>query len=108
MNESRRSLPEIDQQSLRELLRSGEKVVIIDVRAAEEFSAGHIEGAVNIPIDDLSAKAHTIPSGSRVVTACNAGGARSHRAVEILLGLGHDKTAALSGGTRGWLAQLGK
>lgn len=105
MNRPGSAVPEIDQQSLRELLSSDENVVIIDVRTAEEYSAGHIEGAINIPIDALSIQAHALPSGIRIVTACNAGGARSHRAVEELHRLGHKKAVALSGGTRGWLAQ---
>jgi rhodanese-related sulfurtransferase len=44
MSEPKQPIPFIDPQSLRKLVRSGEKVVIVDVRAPEEFAAGHVEG----------------------------------------------------------------
>ena len=47
-----------DRATLKRRLESGEKVALIDVRSAEEFRGplGHIAGASNIPIAELSAK----------------------------------------------------
>jgi rhodanese-related sulfurtransferase/DNA-binding HxlR family transcriptional regulator len=45
-------------------------VVLIDVRPAEEFEAGHIEGALSIPIDELDARMDELPDGVELVAYC--------------------------------------
>ena len=60
--------------------------VIIDVRSAEEFSAGHIEGAINIPVDQIGQKVSGIKKlkqGSTILVYCRSG-RRSAAAAEIL------------------------
>jgi rhodanese-related sulfurtransferase len=57
-----------DPQSLRELVRTGEKVLIVDVRSPEEFAAGHVEGAINIPSDQLATQPGELPADARIVT----------------------------------------
>lgn len=102
MSEHKQPIPFINPQALSERLRSGEKVVIVDVRAPEEFSADHIEGAINMPSDQLAAKAGELPADVSIVAVCNFGGARSCSAAELLHQMGYDKAAALQGGMRGW------
>jgi rhodanese-related sulfurtransferase len=50
-------------------LRRGE-VVLVDVRPAEEFEAGHIEGARSIPIDELDERLAELPADREVVAYC--------------------------------------
>src|SRR5205823_1468994 len=50
-------------------LRRGE-VVLVDVRPAEEFEAGHIEGARSIPIDELEGRLAELPADREVVAYC--------------------------------------
>lgn len=50
-------------------VRAGE-VTILDVRPAEEFEAGHIPGAVSIPVADLKARLDELPKGREVVAYC--------------------------------------
>src|SRR3954449_6133079 len=50
-------------------LRKGE-VVLVDVRPAEEFEAGHIEGARSIPIDELDERLAELPADREVVAYC--------------------------------------
>lgn len=45
-------------------------VVVVDVRPAEEFAAGHIPGAVSMPLAELSDKIADLPVGSTVVAYC--------------------------------------
>jgi rhodanese-related sulfurtransferase len=55
-----------------ELLRraqSGE-VVVLDVRPSEEYAAGHIPGAVGIPVDELSERLAELPTDVEVVAYC--------------------------------------
>lgn len=45
-------------------------VVVLDVRPAPEFAAGHIPGAVSIPVDDLKKRLRDIPADTQVVAYC--------------------------------------
>jgi rhodanese-related sulfurtransferase/DNA-binding HxlR family transcriptional regulator len=45
-------------------------LVIVDVRPEEEYNAGHIEGALSIPIDQLARRLAEIPEGAEVVAYC--------------------------------------
>ena len=50
-------------------LRKGD-IVLVDVRPAEEFAAGHIEGARSIPIEDLEKRLAELPADREVVAYC--------------------------------------
>lgn len=45
-------------------------VTVLDVRPAEEFAAGHLPGAVSIPLDELEARLAELPADSEVVAYC--------------------------------------
>ncbi|MBN2353230.1 MAG: rhodanese-like domain-containing protein [Spirochaetales bacterium] len=60
---------------------------LIDVRTPEEYTAGHIPGAVNIPIDVIAWNPPAAEKGERIVVYCRSG-ARSGRARQTLLDLG--------------------
>jgi len=55
-----------------ELLRRarGRDVVVLDVRPSEEYEAGHIAGAVSIPLPELERRLAELPRGRRVVAYC--------------------------------------
>lgn len=64
--------------------------IIIDVREPYEFATGHVEGALNIPPDELlsGAKAlESVPKDTELVLYCRSG-ARSNSAMNILRSLG--------------------
>jgi DNA-binding transcriptional ArsR family regulator len=44
--------------------------VLVDVRAEEEYAAGHIEGARSIPIDELERRLAELPDGREVIAYC--------------------------------------
>ena len=73
------------------------------MRSPEEFAAGHVEGAVNIPVDALALGVGEIPRDAFVVTACGKGGGRSDRAAEQLRAMGFTSVRPLCGGTQAWL-----
>ena len=56
----------------REVLERAKKglVVVLDVRPAEEFSAGHLPGAVNIPIHELERRLRELPKRKEVIAYC--------------------------------------
>lgn len=76
-------------------------VTILDVRNRDEFSRGHIFGALNIPVDELPDKHHELPSGRVIVTYCCKGGGRSERAAKTLNENGK-KALWLEGGYLDW------
>lgn len=58
--------------SVNELLErvSRDEVVLLDVRPAVEFQAGHLPGAVSIPLDELEQRLDELPPGKLIVTYC--------------------------------------
>ncbi|HET7474988.1 MAG TPA: metalloregulator ArsR/SmtB family transcription factor [Dermatophilaceae bacterium] len=65
----RSKLRTITRDDLRARLRDGD-VVVLDVRPEPEFAAGHIRGAISIPIHDLKSRLGDIPDGADVVAYC--------------------------------------
>ncbi|MFT3916677.1 MAG: rhodanese-like domain-containing protein [Anaeromyxobacteraceae bacterium] len=61
---------------------------VVDVRTEAEFGGGAVEGAINVPLHQLSAKLKKIPKDRPVVVYC-ASGARSAAAARILKGAGY-------------------
>lgn len=80
-----------------------EKAVVIDVSEAEEFAAGHVGGAKNVPVNQLQerlpqvAKNKTVP----LILVC-ANGARAQRSLAVAKTLGYEKAVVLGGGLRAW------
>lgn len=62
--------------------------LLLDVRLATEYASGHIAGAINIPVGDLSARLVEIDAGRPIVVYC-ASGARAARARDILCAAGY-------------------
>lgn len=67
--ESRRSLETLSSDQLAEKMQQ-EDITIIDVRPKQEFEEGHIAGALNIPVSDLSNKLDELPEDKEIVAYC--------------------------------------
>jgi rhodanese-related sulfurtransferase/DNA-binding transcriptional ArsR family regulator len=80
-----RSEPEpVMMEELVERARSG-NVVIIDTRPANEYAAGHIAGAISVPIDELEERLKQLPKSKEYVAYCRGPYcAYADRAVEVL------------------------
>ena len=80
-----------------------EKAVVVDVCEADEFAAGHVNGAKNVPLSQLEEKLPTAVKNKQLplVLLC-ATGARAVRAEAIAKKLGYEKAQALSGGMKAW------
>ena len=80
-----------------------EKAVVIDVSEIDEFAAGHVGGAKNVPFSQLEDK---LPAAVKnkalpVILVC-ATGARANRAVAVAKKLGYEQAQALGGGLKAW------
>jgi DNA-binding transcriptional ArsR family regulator/rhodanese-related sulfurtransferase len=80
-----RSDPEpVEMKELLSRVRSG-KVVVLDTRPATEFAAGHIAGALSVPVDDLKRRLAELPKGKEFVAYCRGPYCvYADRAVEVL------------------------
>ena len=77
---------------------------VLDVRDDHEYAAGHVAGAVHIPVDALAMRLHEIPTGADIIVYCRSG-MRSARACDILRR--HAYTAvSLAGGMLAWRQQI--
>lgn len=78
-------LGQVGAQKARELRDAG--AVVIDVRSGEEFAGGHVIGAINVPLDQLSEKIETlVPDRQQALLIYCLSGTRSALARRILLG----------------------
>jgi len=63
------NVEQVDRHTLLARLRAGD-AVLIDVRPQEEYVAGHLPGALSIPLDELSARLKELEKGREVVAYC--------------------------------------
>jgi rhodanese-related sulfurtransferase len=70
-----------------ELVKNG--AIIVDVRTRNEFLGGHINGSINIPLDQLDGNLNKIKDKNRTVITCCASGARSAFAKKKLISNGY-------------------
>lgn len=75
--------------------------LLLDVREASEWNAGHAPGAIHIPYEELVARGSELPRNRPIVTYC-AGGIRSSLAASILETTGRHDVANMRGGFTAW------
>lgn len=100
------AVAEVSREELLGLVADG-SVTVLDVRPAEEYAAGHVPGAVSIPLDELPTRLDELPEGTEVVAYCRgAYCVFAHDAVRAL-GSGGRRARRLAGGMIEWrLAHL--
>lgn len=67
---------------------------IVDVRTADEYSAGHIKGSVNIPLDSIDDIDYS--KSSKIIVYCRSG-ARSSEALSTLISMGYTNVFDMGG-----------
>jgi hydroxyacylglutathione hydrolase len=87
--------------SLAELLAGPTPPLVVDVRAAREWNDGHIDGALNLPLDHLAERLGELPSDRPLIVYC-ASGYRSAVAASVLKREGLANVANLVGGLAAW------
>ncbi|HEX6256081.1 MAG TPA: rhodanese-like domain-containing protein [Euzebyales bacterium] len=91
-------VPDVDVAQAQKLLADG--AMLLDVRRADEWQAGHAPQALHVPLDALPQRIGEVPTDRRVVAVCRSG-ARSARATKFLRGQGVD-AVNLDGGMQAW------
>lgn len=89
-----------------EMMNNEKDYVIIDVRTIEEYSDGHIEGAINIPLDNINDIVNLYAKDKLIMIYCRSGN-RSNQAANILDDLGYTNVYDF-GGINTWPNDLVK
>ncbi len=102
-NTSFAGVSDISQAELMRRIESDHAQLVLDVRSPEEYKAGHIPGAINIPHDQVSSRLAEISShkNNEVVLYCRSG-RRVAIAADILQSAGFSKLLHLDGDMYDW------
>lgn len=102
---ARDSLEPVSHDELANRLRDG-VVTLIDVRPGEEFTAGHIPGAVNIPLDELPRRLGELPADRTIIAYCRGPYCVfAFEAVAALRAQGYDARRLADGYPQWWAAR---
>lgn len=93
------AVSEVTIEELESALQSG--ATLIDVRETDEYVAGHVPGAVLVPLASVPASLARFSADSTNYVICKSG-ARSYRACEFLVEQGLD-AVNVEGGTMAWI-----
>jgi rhodanese-related sulfurtransferase len=87
------------------LIESNPDALVVDVRTPAEFESVHIDGAINLPLDQVDAHLQRIvqDAGGRMILICQSGG-RAAQAQEKLAGAGLSEVNVMAGGMGAWVA----
>lgn len=97
------SLTSLSVKSAYDQMSKVEGEFFVDVRTPEEWAAGHAEGAVLIPLDDISSRAAAeLPDKNAEIYLICRSGNRSGQAAKILNDLGYTHVYNIEGGTNAW------
>jgi rhodanese-related sulfurtransferase len=88
-----------------QMMNRGKATAVVDVRSSDEFAAGHLRDAKNIPLADLAQRIGELdrPKTKTVIVVCQSG-ARADKAARQLKAAGFDDVYCLDGGVAAWTA----
>ena len=86
------------------VLDRGDDAVVVDVRTAEEYTGGHIQGALWVPVDEVLTRINELPQGKKLLFICQSG-VRSGLAAEMAAAMGFDQELLynIEDGTPAWV-----
>ncbi len=97
---------DITPTELSQRLAGGDDLVLIDVREPYEWSAGHIEGATHIPMNQVPERLAEIPKDKEVVMICRSGGRSGHVQQHLLGAQGYSRVLNMTGGMQRWAREV--
>ena len=89
---------------LQDALSGDSRPTVVDVRGPENFADGHIDGAVNIPQDDLPTRANELPTDrdAPIIMVCNIGKFSKYTTL-LLKSMGYRNVKSMKGGLNEWV-----
>jgi glyoxylase-like metal-dependent hydrolase (beta-lactamase superfamily II)/rhodanese-related sulfurtransferase len=96
------SAPAVEKVGIDALQSSDRNGLLVDVREPEEYLAGHVPGALNVPQADLASRLEELPRDQPLRIICQSG-MRSLRSAQFLRQVGFTDVATVTGGMSAWL-----
>ena len=93
----------VDVGEARDLIADEADLVVLDVRTVSEYESGHLEGAINIPVEVLGGRLSELNTDDELLVYCRTGN-RSTTAVGILRENGYDRVYHMDGGITAWMS----
>lgn len=94
----------VTPEELKKRLDARQSYFVLDMRPKDIYDQGHVQGAVNLPLDQLEKFSEKIPAGARIITYGNSE-LEDFQAGVRLFDLGFFSTEVLKGGYAGWKAK---
>lgn len=105
--EAKTKITEVTTRDVQQRLANGEKIVLLDIREANEWNLGHIPNAMYLSRGVLETSIEArVPRDATLVLYC-ASGNRSALAAVTLQEMGYDNVASMAGGFRDWVGTGG-
>jgi rhodanese-related sulfurtransferase len=101
LSSSSNSYINIDVSEAKELIETDPSIVILDVRTDGEYHSEHIEGAINIPVDELEQRIGEMNPNTKLLVYCRTGN-RSTIAAQTLLENGFTGFYHMQDGIEAW------
>ena len=95
---------DLSVEAAKALIDTSPTLVILDVRTVPEYAAEHIEGAVNIPVEELASRITELDPYRATLVYCRSGN-RSAQAAQPLVEQGFTEVYNMLGGLLEWSAQ---
>ena len=92
----------ISVSDARAMIQSSSNLLVVDVRTPEEYTQGHLKGAINIPLSDLQLRIGGLEQNRPMLVYCQTG-SRSAQASSILVKAGFTQVYNLDGGMTAWI-----
>jgi rhodanese-related sulfurtransferase len=93
--------PTVTPEQLSKQLASDDPPLVLDVRTDGEWEAGHIPGAMHIPLGEMQTRRDEVPMDRDVVVHCQVA-PRARQAEKMLIMVGHENVYHLEGGYSAW------
>jgi phage shock protein E len=95
--------PSISPQELQARMAKGDAPLVVDVRTPQEYAAGHIPGAINVPHEEVASHVALLSSANGVAMYCMKG-PRARLGEAAFVGAGGKDALHLEGGFAAWQA----
>jgi rhodanese-related sulfurtransferase len=104
VNEAKKKIKETNVADVKRRMDAGEKFILVDVREDNEWSNGHVPGAVHMGrgIIERDIEQQVPDTGAKLILYCG-GGFRSALVADNLQKMGYTNVESMDGGWKGWL-----
>lgn len=95
----------VDTETLTEMIKSKEDMIIVDLREPELFSQSRVPSAINIPFEEIPSRYTELPNDKKIVFVCHTG-RMGMESGNLLLENGFKQVYNLEGGIAQWTGEL--